>query len=179
MKFLVSSDPDRNPDQSRGVLRFGRRRFACALGQAGSRADKREGDLATPKGEFPLRRVLYRADRMAAPATQLPLQSLDPKDGWCDAPLDPAYNRQVKLPYGASAEKLWRDDALYDVIVVLGHNDDPPVANMGSAIFLHVAGLHGSEPDYAPTEGCVALSLTDLLEVLRSADANSKILIDL
>ena len=141
MKLLVSSDPERGPDRSRGVLRFNQRNFRCTLGRAGVSAVKREGDFATPAGEFPLRRVLYRADRIAAPITRLPLQALEPNDGWCDAALDPAYNRQVKLPYGARAEKLWRDDGIYDVIVVLGHNDDPPVAQMGSAIFLHVASL--------------------------------------
>ena len=47
------------------------------------------------------------------------------------------------------------------MIVVLGHNDDPPVPGKGSAIFMHVA-----RPDYGPTEGCVALALPDLLELL-------------
>ncbi|HEX7760428.1 MAG TPA: L,D-transpeptidase family protein, partial [Caulobacteraceae bacterium] len=87
-----------------------------------------------------------------------------PSDGWCDAPADPAYNRPVTLPYPASAEHLWREDHVYDLIVVLGHNDDPPVAGMGSAIFLHLA-----RPDYAPTEGCVALSRPDLERVLAMA----------
>lgn len=179
MKLLVSSDPERGPDRSRGVLSFNQRHFRCTLGRAGVSAVKREGDFATPAGEFPLRRVLYRADRIAAPVTRLPLQALEPNDGWCDAPNDRAYNRQVKLPYSARAEKLWRDDGIYDVIVVLGHNDDPPVAQMGSAIFLHVTSLPAGGADYSPTEGCVALSLTDLLEVLRSADAHSKIQIEL
>lgn len=135
--------------------------FRCALGKAGIACDKREGDNATPAGTFALRRVLYRADRLAAPGTSLPATPIAPEDGWCDAPGDPCYNRQVRLPYSASHEKLWRDDHVYDIVVVLGHNDDPPVPGLGSAIFMHVA-----RPGYAPTEGCVALALSDLNDVL-------------
>jgi len=135
--------------------------FRCALGRGGVRAAKREGDGATPAGTFPLRRVLYRADRLAAPRTGLDVAAIARDDGWCDDPADPLYNCPVRLPFAAGHEKLWRDDALYDVIVVLGHNDDPPVPGAGSAIFLHVA-----RPDYGPTEGCVALALDDLLVVL-------------
>jgi L,D-peptidoglycan transpeptidase YkuD (ErfK/YbiS/YcfS/YnhG family) len=145
-----------------GWLRWGERRWRCALGPAGIRADKREGDGATPAGRFPLRRVLWRADRLPRPETMLPLTPLAPTDGWCDDPADAAYNRPVRLPYAASAESLWRADALYDVVVIIGHNDDPPRAGLGSAIFLHVA-----QPDYAPTRGCVALARADLLEMLR------------
>lgn len=148
---------------SGGILSFGGLRFRCALGKGGvrSEAEKREGDGATPLGRYPLRQVFYRPDRLAAPQTRLPLQALTPQDGWCDDPLDPAYNRFVTLPYGASHEKLWREDAVYDLIVVLGHNDDPPVPGLGSAIFMHVA-----RPDYSGTEGCIALALPDLLALL-------------
>ena len=98
------------------------------------------------------------------PATALPSQPIGPDDGWCDAPGDAAYNQPVKLPYPASAEALWLEDHVYDLIVVLGHNDDPPVSGMGSAIFLHLA-----RPDYAPTAGCVALARPDLEAVLLRA----------
>lgn len=146
-----------------GILQFGGLRFRCALGKGGVRpeADKREGDGATPLGRYPIRQVLYRPDRLAAPETRLPLQVLTPQDGWCDDPADTAYNRFVTLPYAGSHEKLWREDHVYDVIAVLGHNDDPPVPGLGSAIFLHVA-----RPDYSGTEGCVALALPDLLALL-------------
>ncbi len=137
------------------------RTFRCALGKQGVVAEKREGDEATPVGRFPLRRVLFRPDRMTAPETRLPVAALTPDDGWCDAPDDPAYNRPVPHPYPASHERLWRDDAVYDIIVILGHNDDPPVPGRGSAVFLHVA-----RADYSGTEGCVALALDDLKTVL-------------
>jgi L,D-peptidoglycan transpeptidase YkuD (ErfK/YbiS/YcfS/YnhG family) len=136
--------------------------FRCALGRTGIRVDKREGDGATPVGCFTLRRVLYRPDRMTPPETKLPVTPIDPIDGWCDAPDDPAYNRPVRLPHPTSHEEMWRPDGLYDVVVVIGHNDDPIVPGMGSAVFMHVA-----KPDYEPTAGCVALALPDLLALLK------------
>jgi L,D-peptidoglycan transpeptidase YkuD (ErfK/YbiS/YcfS/YnhG family) len=157
LHFLVTAD---------GLLDLGERKARCALGPAGVLpADlKREGDGATPGGIWPIRRVLYRPDRGPPPDTALPVQPIDPSDGWCDAPGDPAYNRPVTLPYPASAERLWRDDGVYDLVVILGHNDAPPVPGRGSAIFLHLA-----RPDFSPTEGCVALAREDLEALLRRA----------
>ncbi len=144
----------------------------CALGRSGviAAADKREGDGATPLGLWPIRRLLYRPDRGGAPATALPTAPIALEDGWCDARGDPAYNRPVRLPYPASAERMWREDGLYDLVGVLAHNDDPPVAGLGSAIFLHLA-----KPDYAPTEGCVALAREDLLALLALAGPGAAI----
>jgi len=138
----------------------------AALGKGGFVAAerKREGDGAGPIGAWPIRRVLYRPDKGPPPKTALPVAAIKPEDGWCDAPLDPAYNRPVALPYPASAERMWRDDGLYDLVAVLGHNDDPVIPGAGSAIFLHVA-----RPDYGPTEGCVALARADLEALLAQA----------
>ena len=149
-----------------GWLDLGGTRVRCALGPAGvvAAADKREGDGASPAGVWPIRRVLYRPDHGPKPQTALPTAAIAPDDGWCDAPQDAAYNRPVQLPYPASAERMWRDDHLYDLVAVLGHNDDPPVAGLGSAIFLHLA-----KPDYAPTHGCVAVARADLEALLRRA----------
>lgn len=144
--------------------------FRCALGRAGISASKREGDGATPVGTFPLRRVFFRPDRLSFPITRLPVWPLHSNDGWCDAPDHPDYNRPVRLPFAASHEKMWREDALYDLGVVLGHNDDPPIPGLGSAIFLHLA-----KPDYAPTEGCVALSLPDLSALLGRVEPGDEI----
>jgi L,D-peptidoglycan transpeptidase YkuD (ErfK/YbiS/YcfS/YnhG family) len=135
--------------------------FRTALGAAGVRRDKQEGDHATPAGVLPLRRVLYRADRGRVPDCAVPVEPLAPDDGWCDDPTHRDYNRLVRLPHAGRCEELWRGDGLYDVIGVLGWNDSPVERNRGSAIFLHVA-----RPDYAPTEGCVALALPDLRAVL-------------
>jgi len=146
--------------------------FRCAFGRGGFVAadKKREGDGATPLGDWPIRRVLYRPDKTAAPETSIAVDPIEPDDGWCDDPDDPAYNKPVKRPYSASHEAMWRDDRLYDVVVILGYNDDPPVPGAGSAIFLHVA-----REDYGPTEGCIALDPDDLKNLLKTLDARTTI----
>ena len=164
MDLLVHAD---------GLALWGKERLRCALGRAGISPQKHEGDGATPQGAFPMRRLLYRADRLSQPATRLPLAAIARGDGWCDDPADPLYNRPVRLPYRARAEALWREESVYDLIVPLGYNDDPVTPGAGSAIFLHVA-----RESYAPTEGCVALAAADLLRVLAEADQNSRVVID-
>lgn len=144
--------------------RWGEQQWRCAVGRGGFTTIKREGDGATPVGRWPFRRLLYRADRLPKPETALSAAAIAAEDGWCDAPDDPAYNQPVRLPYPASHEVMQRSDGLYDLVVVLGYNDDPVVAGLGSAIFLHVA-----QDDYRGTEGCVALAQADLLRVLAEA----------
>lgn len=132
--------------------------------------DKREGDGSSPLGIWPIRYIFYRPDRLAPPETALRLVPLSPDDGWCDDPSSDFYNQHVKLPFAPGHEKLWRDDHVYDVIVVLGHNDDPPVSGMGSAIFMHLA-----RADYSGTEGCVAVALSDMLDFLAVAKSGDAI----
>jgi L,D-peptidoglycan transpeptidase YkuD (ErfK/YbiS/YcfS/YnhG family) len=156
---------------SDGRFSFAGRTARCALGRGGVIAAerKREGDGASPLGVWPILRVLYRPDRGPAPLTALPVTAILEDDGWCDAPGDPAYNRPVRLPYPASSERMWRDDAVYDIVCILGHND-PPRAGLGSAIFLHCA-----RPDYSPTEGCVALARADLEALLAQAGPGASV----
>ncbi|HEU4380826.1 MAG TPA: L,D-transpeptidase family protein [Hyphomicrobiaceae bacterium] len=144
-----------------GYVHLGPMRLPCALGRSGCRVRKREGDGATPIGRWPVLRVQFRGDRLRRPRTALPVQRSGRTDGWCDAPNDRSYNRPVRHPYAASAERLWREDALYDVVVVLGHNHRPRLRGAGSAIFMHVA-----RPGYLPTEGCLALRRDHLLRLL-------------
>jgi L,D-peptidoglycan transpeptidase YkuD (ErfK/YbiS/YcfS/YnhG family) len=146
-------------------LVFGGFMFRCALGKGGVRPakEKREGDGATPAARMALHRVLFRADRGPAPHCAVPVEPIARDDGWCDDPAHPAYNRLVRLPFDGSHEVLWRDDHLYDIIGVLGWNDDPVEPGRGSAIFLHLA-----REGYAPTEGCVALSAADLRALLEA-----------
>ena len=159
---------------SGGTLSWRGHRVRCALGRGGVRLDKREGDGATPIGCFPLRRVFYRRDRITPPPTALAVAPIEPDDGWCDDPTQPAYNQPVRLPFAGSHERLWREDGLYDLLAVIGWNDDPVVPGLGSAIFLHVA-----RPDYAPTEGCVAVALGDLSELLAACRPGDRIRIGL
>ena len=137
----------------------------CALGKGGIRhpTEKQEGDGATPAARMALRRVLFRADWGAPPRCAVPVEPIAPDDGWCDDPAHRLYNRPVRLPFDASHEKLWREDHVYDVIGVLGWNDDPVERGRGSVIFLHLA-----REDYRPTEGCVALSSRDLRQALEA-----------
>jgi L,D-peptidoglycan transpeptidase YkuD (ErfK/YbiS/YcfS/YnhG family) len=146
---------------AQGKLCLGSMRLACAVGRGGCRPKRREGDGITPTGRWPIRGVLYRADRMRRPATGLPVRAIRPGDGWSDDPADGNYNRPVMLPYARSHERLWREDGLYDVVIVLGYNDRPRSLGRGSAIFIHLA-----RPDYAPTAGCIGLSRGDMLKVL-------------
>ena len=156
-----------------GWLQCRNRVFRCTLGRGGVTTDKREGDGATPAGAYPLRQLLYRPDRLALPACALPTTPLRPRDGWCDDPGHSAYNLPVTLPLAASAESMWRNDHLYDLMVVLGYNDDPVVPGLGSAIFLHIASS-----EYSPTEGCIALAKEDLLTVLADITPGSDIRIE-
>jgi L,D-peptidoglycan transpeptidase YkuD (ErfK/YbiS/YcfS/YnhG family) len=144
-----------------GRLVLGRDTYRAAIGRGGIVRLKQEGDGGTPAGVLPLRKILYRADRMKRPRAVVPVEPIAPADGWCDDPSHPDYNRMVRLPHDGRHEELWRSDAVYDLIGVLGWNDSPVQRGRGSAIFLHVA-----QPDFAPTEGCVALAIRDLIDVI-------------
>ncbi len=146
-------------------LSCGAQTFRCVLGRGGVSKTKHEGDGATPIGRFQLRRVFFRADKVSAPKTALPLSAIDKAAGWCDDPEHQDYNQLVTLPHPASCETLWRDDDVYDIIAVVGYNDDPVEPGKGSAIFMHIA-----KEGYVPTEGCVALEIDDLRSVLAACD---------
>jgi L,D-peptidoglycan transpeptidase YkuD (ErfK/YbiS/YcfS/YnhG family) len=161
-----------NLEYREGRLYWSRGSAAAAVGRAGVKADKREGDGATPAGTYPLVSVLYRKDRVNPPTSHLPVRPLAPNDGWVDAPSDARYNRLVELPYPASAEEMWREDGLYDVLVVIGYNLEPVIPGAGSAIFLHVAS-----PDFAPTAGCVAVTKEILLGLIALLGPGSTITI--
>lgn len=165
MDLIVSQGPEGYQ------ARFGALCWQAAVGRAGIAEKQGEGDGISPLGCWPIRRVLYRADRLEHPPTRaFPCAPIERDDGWCDAPNHPAYNRPVKLPFAASHEEMWRDDALYDIVVVLGQNDDPVQPGKGSAIFLHIA-----REGYAATAGCAALSRPDLLEFLALARPDTRL----
>jgi L,D-peptidoglycan transpeptidase YkuD (ErfK/YbiS/YcfS/YnhG family) len=148
-------------ERSKGTLLIGNWRCPCALGKGGVSACKREGDGASPRGRFLLRRVWLRPSKLRPAALRLPVRLTRPGDGWCDDARHPRYNRPVVLPFPASHERMWRDDALYDAVVEIGWNDRPAIRGRGSAIFLHLA-----RPGYAPTEGCVAIRAADMRRLL-------------
>lgn len=160
--------------RSRGVLIAGQLAIPVVLGRTGIRANKREGDGATPRGRFRLRRLWWRADRGPKPPTLLPTARINRRLAWCEDPSDRRYNR----PFGRSAnepgDRLWRDDALYDIIIEIDHNTRPRIARRGSAVFLHLA-----RPDRSPTAGCVAFAAPDLRRLLARLGPNTRILIQI
>ena len=147
--------------QAEGLLRFGGQVFRCALGRSGISVFKREGDGATPLARMRLCRGYIKPGITPVARTLLPMAATRDSDGWCDAVFDRNYNRPVRLPYARSAERMLRKDQLYDVCVVLDWNIGSRRQGRGSAIFLHIA-----HPDYAPTEGCVAVSPRDMARIL-------------
>ena len=133
----------------------------AAVGRTGVTTTKKESDGATPAGTYPLVSGFYRADRLAAPRSGLPMRALSPSDAWVDDPADANYNRLVSLPYPAHTEPMWLDDAVYDLLVVIGYNIDPVTPGAGSAIFLHIA-----RPDFSPTAGCIAIASEVLIGLM-------------
>jgi L,D-peptidoglycan transpeptidase YkuD (ErfK/YbiS/YcfS/YnhG family) len=165
--IFVRPAPGR-PSQARVSLSHGVR--PAALGRSGIRALKAEGDGGTPLGRFPVRQVLYRADRIQRPRTMLPLRAINAHDGWCEDPADRNYNKLIKLSARDNADRLKRDDHLYDLVLVLGYNDRPRVKGRGSAIFVHLA-----RPGFAPTAGCIALRRHDLVMLLAELGHRTKL----
>ncbi|GHF15345.1 hypothetical protein GCM10017044_06860 [Kordiimonas sediminis] len=148
----------------------------CALGAGGviPQDDKEEGDGATPAGIYPFRRIYYRPDMVEEPVSLYNTKPIRPDMGWCDDVASKYYNKPVGLPFAASHEKLWRDDNLYNIIVVLGHNDAPTVPGKGSAIFMHIA-----REGYTPTRGCIALSEDDLTRMIRQLMLSDTLVIEM
>ena len=147
-------------------------RFACAVGHAGLTTNKIEGDHKTPVGEFKFKKIYYRKDRLGEMIFQIPFAIIRENDGWCDDPKSKLYNQHVQFPFDASAERLFRDDDLYDIICVLNYNTNPIVPGKGSAIFLHIC-----KPNFAGTEGCVAIEKKNILKLVNLIDFNTKLII--
>jgi L,D-peptidoglycan transpeptidase YkuD (ErfK/YbiS/YcfS/YnhG family) len=157
-------------DRTRGLLLAGGRTIPVVLGRAGIRANKREGDSATPRGRFRLLRLWWRGDRGPRPLTRLPVRRIAPDIAWSEDPGDRRYNRPFRRSADEPGDRLWRDDRLYDLIVEIDHNTRPRVAGRGSAVFLHVA-----RPDRSPTAGCVAFRANELRRLLARTGPKTRI----
>ncbi len=159
-------------DRRRGWMSLGGRTIPVALGRGGILADKREGDGSTPRGIFHPLRLWWRADRHVRPATRLPARAIRADDAWCENPSDRHYNKPVRLRESSGADRLTRDDHLYDFIIEIDHNTSPRIAGRGSAVFLHLA-----RPGFAPTAGCVAMTKANMLRLLARIDRKTRIVI--
>jgi L,D-peptidoglycan transpeptidase YkuD (ErfK/YbiS/YcfS/YnhG family) len=156
--------------RTRGWLTAGAFRVPVALGRGGIKADKREGDGATPAGRFRLKRLWWRADRGPRPRTLLPVRRIAPQDAWSEDPADRNYNRHVRRATGVPGDRLMRSDHLYDLVIELDHNTRPRVAGHGSAVFIHVA-----RPGLGPTAGCVAMKNDSLRLLLAHFDRETEV----
>jgi L,D-peptidoglycan transpeptidase YkuD (ErfK/YbiS/YcfS/YnhG family) len=159
--------------RSRGLLAAGAAVFPVALGRGGIRANKREGDGATPRGRFRLLRLWWNPDRGPRPATRLPVRRIARDDAWCEDPADGRYNRPIKIAPDKAGDRLRREDHLYDLIIEIDHNTRPRMAWRGSAVFIHLA-----RPGLGPTAGCVTLPGSRLRQLLRRVGPRTRLVID-
>jgi L,D-peptidoglycan transpeptidase YkuD (ErfK/YbiS/YcfS/YnhG family) len=159
-------------DPRRGLMLLDGRAIPVALGRTGIRANKFEGDGATPRGSFHARKLWWRADRHPRPKGRLPAGAIAPQDAWCEDPESRHYNRPIRLAANATGDRLTRADHLYDFVVEIDHNVRPRVARRGSAVFLHLA-----RPGYGPTAGCVAMTRASMLHLLQRLGPSTRIVI--
>ncbi len=148
-------------------------KLPCAVGRNGLTKNKKEGDKSTPIGKFRFNKIYYRADRIKKIRFMIDSSIIQETDGWCDDQKSRFYNQYIQFPFSESAERLHRDDHLYDVVCVLDYNTSPIISGQGSAIFLHVA-----KPDFAGTEGCIAIEKNELLKIATKLTIDSTIIIE-
>jgi L,D-peptidoglycan transpeptidase YkuD (ErfK/YbiS/YcfS/YnhG family) len=161
------------PDhRAQAWLLAGQRAIRAALGRAGIKAAKREGDGATPAGQFHPVRLWWRADRVPRPRTFLPVRPIMAEDAWCEDPKDRRYNRPFRRSANEPGDRLRRSDGLYDLIVEIDHNTRPRVAGHGSAVFIHVA-----RPGFGPTAGCIALTRGELQQLISRLSRKTRIIV--
>ena len=156
-----------------GHLQYKNLKFRCALGKAGIKRKRKEGDNITPKGTFKITKIYYRPYKIKNIKTSVRKIKIKKNMGWCDDPKSKNYNKQIKLPSKFSHEKLYRKDGVYDLFLVLDYNTNPVIKNKGSAIFLHI-----TKGSYKKTKGCIALKRADLIQLVSKIKKNTKIKIN-
>ena len=156
-----------------GYLKYKNFKFRCALGEHGISEKKKEGDKITPKGIYKIVNVYYRQDRIKKISSKLKLIKIKKNMGWCDDPDSKNYNKLIKVPTKYSYEKLFRNENIYDLIIVLNYNMNPVIKNKGSAIFIHVA-----KKKYNKTAGCIALKKKHLTKLIEKINKRTKVAIN-
>ena len=157
---------------NRKYLTYNNFKVKCTIGKRGIGVKKKEGDLITPKGQFKIKAIYYRKDRIKTLPTKLKKIAINKRTGWCDDPHSKYYNKQIYSPSNFSYEKLYRADNIYDIILVLNFNSNPVKKNKGSAIFIHVA-----RKDFSVTKGCVAIKKINLKKLVKIIDKKTLITI--
>ena len=149
------------------------KKLQCAIGRGGLKKNKVEGDLSTPIGAFKFNKIYYRADKLGETNFEINSTIIQKNDGWCDDERSTFYNQYIQFPFNESAEHLYREDDIYDILCVLNYNTSPIIPGLGSAIFLHVA-----RSNFAGTEGCIALDKEALLKIATNITYDSRIVIE-
>ena len=159
--------------KNKETLKFDDFYFKCTIGKKGLSFNKKEGDLKTPKGNFKIGNLYYRADRINKPLTKLKTIPIQKNMGWCnDINNKKKYNKLVKISKNIKYEKMYRYDNKYDLVLPIKYNFHQPKIGKGSAIFLHLT------KNYKNTAGCIALSKKDFLILLKLIKRNTNIIIN-
>jgi L,D-peptidoglycan transpeptidase YkuD (ErfK/YbiS/YcfS/YnhG family) len=155
--------------KNKGTLKLDDFILKCSIGKNGIRSKKKEGDKCTPKGIFTLGKLYYRADRVKKPYTKISTKIIKKNMGWCDDATSKYYNREIKISKKVKHEKLYRNDNLYNYLIVINYNNKNTKLGKGSAIFLHLTD------NYKKTDGCVAVKEKDFLIILNLITKKTKI----
>ena len=142
-------------------LTFNNYKAKCSVGKRGIGLKRKEGDFITPKGKYKIKYIMYRKDRVKI-QSKIKKIIIKKEMGWCDDPNSKDYNKLIKLPFRYSAEKLFRRDNVYDIVLVLNYNINPTYKGKGSAIFIHIA-----KKNYKNTLGCIAVRKKDLKNIVK------------
>ena len=153
----------------KNYLTYNKLKIKCAIGKKGIGYKRKEGDLITPSGQFGIKYILYRKDRVKV-TTKLKKKIIKKNMGWCNDPRSNQYNKLVKLPFVHGYEKLFKKENIYDIILVLNYNMNPVKKNKGSTIFIHVA-----RNNFRKTEGCVSIKKINLIQLLKEISPNTKV----
>ena len=158
---------------NKNYLTYNKLKVKCAIGKKGIGYKRKEGDLITPLGEFNIKYILYRKDRVKV-SSKLKKKVIKKNMGWCDDPKSSHYNKLVKLPFDYKHEKLYKNENVYDIILVLNYNMNPIKKNKGSAIFIHVA-----KNNFKRTKGCIAIKKMSLIKLIKKINPYTKVKISL
>ena len=153
-------------------LTYNKKHYKCSLGINGLNQSKIEGDKSTPIGTFSLGNLFVRTDRIKNLKTNFNYISIDETMAWSDDSNSKDYNKLIKVT-NSHKEIMYRNDNIYDLILVINYNIHPIIPSKGSAIFIHI-----SKANYSPTQGCIALNRDDFKEILTTLKPSDKIRIN-
>lgn len=141
--------------------------WTARIGQNGFSDHHVEGDAASPTGIFGIGPVIY--GNAPNPGVQETYHQLVCGDWWDSDPTSPDYNTFQHVPcgttppFGGGSQALWTEPVQFPSFAVIDYNTAPAIPYNGSAEFLQA-------DTGSATDGCVALPLAQLDQVLRWID---------